>query len=114
MNECIFCDIINGEVKGEIVYQDTSVVAFKDIKPQAPVHFLIVPRRHIASLLDLEQVDEGLIGHIGSVATKLAKEHGISETGFRLVINCGAEAGQSVFHIHFHLLGGRPMRWPPG
>lgn len=114
MRECIFCDIIEGKIQGELLHQDDSVVAIKDINPQAPVHFLIVPRRHIDTLLDLKQEDEGLIGHICSVATQLAKDHGISEKGFRLVVNCGAEAGQSVFHIHFHLLGGRSLKWPPG
>ena len=114
MNECIFCGIINCEVKGEIVYQDTSVVAFKDINPQAPVHLLVVPRKHIATLLDLEQGDQGLIGDIIVAGAKLARDHGISNEGFRVVANCGSGAGQSVFHIHFHLLGGRAFSWPPG
>ena len=114
VNECIFCAIIKGELKGEIVYQDSSVVAIKDINPQAPVHLLVIPRKHIATLLDLERGDEGVMGDIIAVGTKLARDHGISEGGFRLVANCGSGAGQSVFHIHFHLLGGRPMKWPPG
>ena len=114
MNECIFCGIIKGEFKGEIVYQDNSVVAFKDINPQAPVHLLVVPRKHIATLLDLDPGDQGVISDIFSASAKLAKDHGISEEGYRVVANCGSAAGQSVFHIHFHLLGGRPMKWPPG
>ena len=114
MADCLFCGIISGEIKGEVVYQDRSVVAFKDINPKAPVHLLIVPRKHIATLLDVEQVDKGLFGDILFAANKLARDHGISEDGFRVVLNCGAGAGQSVFHIHLHLLGGRALRWPPG
>ena len=98
----------------EFLYQDETVVAIRDINPQAPVHLLVLPRRHIPTLLDLEQEDEELLGHICSVATKLAIDHGVSRMGFRLVVNCGAEAGQSVYHIHFHLMGGRSMQWPPG
>ncbi|MFQ5850994.1 MAG: histidine triad nucleotide-binding protein [Candidatus Binatia bacterium] len=114
MSDCLFCGIINGNVKGEIVYQDSSVVAFKDINPKAPVHLLIVPRRHIGTLLDVNREDKGLMGDVLCAAAQLARDHGISEEGFRVVVNCGAGAGQSVFHIHFHLLGGRPLRWPPG
>ena len=114
MADCLFCGIISGEIKGEIVYQDSSVVAFKDINPKAPVHLLIVPRKHIATLLDVEQGDKGQFGDILFAASKLARDHGISEDGFRVVLNCGAGAGQSVFHIHLHLLGGRALRWPPG
>ena len=114
MSDCLFCRIVRGDVKGNIVYQDNSVVAFKDINPKAPVHLLIVPRKHIATLLDLQQEDHSLIGKIFSVVNQLAKDQGIAQGGFRVVVNCGARAGQSVFHIHFHLLGGRPMAWPPG
>ncbi|MCZ6450954.1 MAG: histidine triad nucleotide-binding protein [Deltaproteobacteria bacterium] len=114
MADCLFCGIVNGDVKGEVVYQDSSVVAFKDINPKAPVHLLIVPRKHIATLLDVEQVDKGLFGDIFFAANKLARDHGISQDGFRVVFNCGEGAGQSVFHIHLHLLGGRAMTWPPG
>ncbi len=114
MSDCLFCGVIKGDVKGSIVYQDNSVVAFKDINPKAPVHLLIVPRKHIVTLLDLQQEDKSLIGDIFSVANQLAKDQGIAKDGFRVVVNCGAGAGQSVFHIHFHLLGGRPMTWPPG
>ncbi|MCZ6624372.1 MAG: histidine triad nucleotide-binding protein [Deltaproteobacteria bacterium] len=114
MADCLFCGIVNGDVKGEVVYQDSSVVAFKDINPKAPVHLLIVPRKHIATLLDVEQEDKGLLGDILFAANKLARDHGISQDGFRVVFNCGEGAGQSVFHIHLHLLGGRAMTWPPG
>ena len=114
MADCLFCGIVNGDVKGEVVYQDSSVVAFKDINPKAPVHLLIVPRKHIATLLDVGQEDKGLFGDILFAANKLARDHGISQDGFRVVFNCGEGAGQSVFHIHLHLLGGRAMTWPPG
>jgi len=114
MKDCLFCGIIEGKVKGELVYEDPSVVAFKDIGPKAPVHILIVPRKHIASLLDLEPSDGPLVGAIFRVAAKLAQEQGIANKGFRVVVNCGADAGQTVLHLHYHLLGGRHMNWPPG
>ena len=114
MSDCLFCRIVNGEIKGDIVYQDGSVVAFKDINPQAPVHILIVPRKHIATLLEFAEGDKGLVYDIFSAAAKLAKEQGIAKDGFRVVVNCGPGAGQTVYHIHYHLLGGRPLRWPPG
>ena len=114
MSDCLFCGIIKGDIQGAIVYQDNSVVAFKDISPKAPVHLLLVPRKHLATLLDMQEEDKGLMGDIFYLAAKLARDHGISEDGFRVVINCGAGAGQSVYHVHFHLLGGRPFTWPPG
>lgn len=114
VSECLFCGIVKGEVKGDIVYQDNSIVAFRDINPKAPVHLLIVPRKHIATLLDVEEGEKGLIGDIFYLAAKLARDQGISKDGFRLVVNCGPGAGQSVYHIHFHLLGGRSFTWPPG
>ncbi|MBI2360060.1 MAG: histidine triad nucleotide-binding protein [Deltaproteobacteria bacterium] len=114
MSSCLFCDIIEGRAKGNIVHQDGSLVAFKDINPKAPVHLLIVPRKHIASLLDLQQDDRELIGGVLTVASKLARDNGVAEEGFRVVVNSGPNAGQSVFHIHFHLLGGRRLGWPPG
>lgn len=114
MSGCLFCGIVSGDVKGSIVYEDGAVVAFRDINPQAPVHVLIIPRKHIATLLDVEEKDQGIIGHIYSVAARLANDHGISREGYRVVVNCGPAAGQSVYHIHFHLLGGRSFRWPPG
>jgi histidine triad (HIT) family protein len=114
MSDCLFCGIIQGEVKGNIVYQDASTVAFRDVRPQAPVHILIVPRKHVATVLDLADVDRDLVGHIFQVAARLAKDEGISESGFRVVVNCGRQAGQTVYHLHFHLLGGRDLGWPPG
>lgn len=114
MSDCLFCGIVKGEIKGNIIYQDNSVVAFKDINPRAPVHLLIVPRKHISTLLDLQQEDKLLIGDIFSAANQLARDQEISTGGFRVVVNCGPGAGQTVFHLHFHLLGGRPMAWPPG
>ena len=112
--DCLFCKIIEGEIDSDIVYEDERVIAFKDIEPQAPVHFLIVPRKHIATLLDLEEEDNELIGHIYQVANQLAEEEGIAEDGFQIISNCGEAGGQSVFHIHYHLLGGRDLQWPPG
>ncbi len=114
MSDCLFCGIIEGKIRGELVYQDDSVVAFKDIGPKAPVHILIVPRKHIPTLLDLEPSDGPLVGEIFRVAAKLAAEQGIAEKGFRVVVNSGADAGQTVFHLHYHLLGGRHLGWPPG
>jgi histidine triad (HIT) family protein len=114
MNDCLFCGIVEGRIKGTVVYQDESVVAFKDVRPQAPVHILIVPRKHVATILDLETNDQAVIGQIFFVVKKLAREQGIAESGFRVVVNSGADAGQSVFHLHFHLLGGRHLGWPPG
>jgi histidine triad (HIT) family protein len=114
MNDCLFCGVVEGRVKGDIVYRDESVVAFRDIRPQAPVHILIVPRKHVATVLDLEASDSAVVGQIFLLIAKLAREQGVAESGFRVVVNSGADAGQSVFHVHFHLLGGRPFRWPPG
>jgi histidine triad (HIT) family protein len=114
VSECLFCGIIAGKVKGEIVHRDEKIVVIKDINPQAPVHLLIIPRKHIATSLEIIEEDKDLVGQIFLVANQLAKVHGIAQDGFRVVINCGPEAGQSVYHIHFHLLGGRVLRWPPG
>ena len=114
MSDCLFCGIVDGSVKANLVYQDDAVVAFNDIAPRAPVHILIIPRKHVASLSDIAESDYALIGAIFQVAAKLAREHGIAESGYRVVVNSGADAGQSVLHIHYHLLGGRQLGWPPG
>ncbi len=114
MSQCLFCRIIAGEVAGEIVHQDEKVIAIKDINPQAPLHLLLMPRKHIATLFEVGEEDKELLGHVFLVANLLAKNHGVAQGGFRIVVNCGPEAGQSVYHIHFHLLGGRSMKWPPG
>ena len=114
MSDCLFCGIVDGKIKVNVVYQDDAVVAFKDIAPKAPVHILIIPRKHLASVSDIAEQDRALIGEIFQVAAKLAHEHGIAESGYRVVVNSGADAGQSVFHLHYHLMGGRQMTWPPG
>lgn len=114
MNGCLFCGIVEGKVKANIVYEDQRIVAFSDIRPQAPVHILLIPRKHIAGVLDIEPSDRELIGDIFQAAARLAREKGIADSGFRVTVNSGADAGQSVFHLHYHLLGGRPMTWPPG
>ena len=114
MADCLFCRIVAGEIPGAIVYQDDRLVAFKDINPQAPMHLLIVPRRHIASLNDLASSDDGLVGEMIRRAAALAREHGHADRGYRTVFNCNADAGQTVFHIHLHVLGGRRLGWPPG
>ena len=114
MADCLFCKIIAGEIKGALVYEDASVVALKDINPQAPLHALVMPRRHIATINDLTPGDDALVGSMFRAAATLAKQHGYDQRGYRTVFNCNAEAGQSVFHIHLHVLGGRSMTWPPG
>ena len=114
MSDCLFCGIVEGKIKGNILSLDDSVVAFKDINPKAPVHVLIIPRRHVAGVLELNAEDGAMIGHIFEIAVRLAREQGIADSGFRVVVNSGADAGQSVFHLHYHLLGGRRMTWPPG
>lgn len=112
--DCIFCKIISGEIKANLLYQDKDVIALDDINPTAPHHKLIIPRRHIATINDLTIADTSLIGHMVLVAKQIAKENGMAEPGYRLVFNCNSGGGQAVFHIHLHLIGGRPMNWPPG
>lgn len=112
--DCLFCKMVSGQIKPNTIYEDDDMLAFKDINPQAPVHVLIVPKKHIATLNDLGQGDTQLIGKMHLTAVKIAKDSGVGESGFRTVMNCNADAGQSVFHIHLHLLGGRFLRWPPG
>jgi histidine triad (HIT) family protein len=114
MPDCLFCKIIAGEIKGAIVYQDERIVALADINPQAPTHLLVLPRRHISSLNELSPADDALVGEMTRRAAALAKEHGHAERGYRTVFNCNADAGQTVFHIHMHVLGGRRLAWPPG
>jgi histidine triad (HIT) family protein len=114
MSECLFCRIISGEIPGSIVHEDEHLVAFKDINSQAPMHLLIVPRRHIASLNELTADDDQLVGEMIRRAAALAAANGYAERGYRTVFNCNADAGQTVFHIHLHVLGGRRLAWPPG
>ncbi len=111
---CLFCRIVNAEIPARKVYEDNELVAFEDINPQAPLHVLVVPKRHIATLNDLQAVDDQLVGTITRRGAAIAKERGVDGSGYRTVWNCNAEAGQTVFHIHMHVLGGRHMRWPPG
>ena len=111
--DCLFCKIAAKQIPAKIVYEDPEVFAFEDIGPQAPTHLLICPRKHVGSLEDVTHADEAMLGRLQLVAAKLAKERNLSE-GYRTVINTGSHAGQSVLHLHVHLLGGRSMRWPPG
>jgi len=112
--DCLFCRILAKEVPAKIVHEDEQAVAFDDINPQAPTHVLIVPRRHIAGLNDVTAADGALLGHLQLVAAQIARQRGLAESGYRTVLNTGRGAGQSIFHVHLHLLGGRGLRWPPG
>ena len=114
MADCLFCRIIKREIPASIVYEDDRVLAFNDINPQAPTHVLVVPKRHIASLNDLTADDDQIVGELSRRAAAIATERGISAGGYRTVFNTNLDAGQTVFHIHLHLLGGRVMHWPPG
>tara|TARA_B100000676_G_scaffold1128_1_gene1034 strand:- start:204 stop:548 length:345 start_codon:yes stop_codon:yes gene_type:complete len=114
MVDCLFCKIIDGDIPGDIVYETDSVLAFNDINPTAPVHVLIIPKEHIATLNDLEEKDAQTIGELILAAKKIANDKGISESGYRTVFNCNKDAQQTVFHIHLHLIAGRQMTWPPG
>jgi histidine triad (HIT) family protein len=114
MNDCLFCRISAKKIPADIIYEDSEAVAFNDINPKAPVHVLIVPKKHISTSLDITDEDNVLVGHLFRLAGQIAKEKGIAERGFRLVMNTNTDAGQTVFHIHLHLLGGRQMHWPPG
>ena len=114
MNDCIFCKIAAGEIPADIVYDDGEVLAFRDINPEAPVHLLLIPRRHIATLNDLSEADAALVGRLYLAGQQIAVELSVAESGYRTVINCNRDAGQLVFHIHMHLLAGRELGWPPG
>lgn len=112
--DCLFCRIAAGEIPATIVHQDDDLVAFKDINGQAPLHLLIIPRRHIATINDLSSADDALVGSMLRTAAALAAQHGYADRGYRTVLNCNRDAGQTVFHIHLHLLAGRGLSWPPG
>ena len=112
--DCIFCNIAQEKISSDMVYKGGDIVAFKDLNPQAPVHILIVPKKHISKISDLKKEDSQLLTDMVLVANKLAGDNNLTEGGYRLVFNCGKEAGQAVFHIHLHLLGGRSFSWPPG
>jgi len=112
--DCLFCKIIRREIKAEVVAEEDSLTAFKDIQPQAPTHLLIIPNEHIPSLADAREGQAGLLGRGLLFANRLARQYQLENSGYRVVVNNGAGAGQTVFHLHLHLLGGRPMQWPPG
>jgi histidine triad (HIT) family protein len=114
MTDCLFCKILDGKIASDIVHKDDKVVAFRDINPQAPLHALVVPREHIATINDLRSDHDALVGHMLRVAAQLAREAGFADSGYRTVLNCNSHAGQTVFHIHLHVLGGRHLGWPPG
>ena len=114
MSDCIFCKIANGEIPTNYIYEDDMVVAFNDIAPQAPEHIIIIPREHISSALQLDDANADVVGHIFKVASKIARDKGFAENGFRIVNNCGKDGGQTVGHLHFHVLAGRNIGWPPG
>jgi histidine triad (HIT) family protein len=113
-SDCVFCRIIAGELPARIVHQDDRVVAIEDANPQAPMHVLVMPRRHIATLNDLTPADDGLVGELIRRAAAIARERGVADSGYRTVFNCNRGAGQTVFHIHLHVLAGRGLSWPPG
>lgn len=114
MSECLFCKIINGDIPADIVYESDAALAFRDINPKAPTHVLIIPRRHVSTINDIEPDDESLVGSLFTAARSIAADEGLADDGYRVVMNCNEAAGQSVFHIHLHLLGGRTLNWPPG
>ena len=114
MADCLFCKMVSGEINPDTVYEDDDILAFKDINPQAPLHVLIIPKAHIATVNDLSDANAATGGRLFLTAKQIAADNGLTDPGYRLVMNCNAGAGQTVFHIHLHLLGGRPMTWPPG
>jgi histidine triad (HIT) family protein len=113
-DSCAFCKIVRGEAQADILHRDDTVLAFRDIRSAAPTHILIIPTKHLSGMQDMDSDDAALFGHMVSVARDLARSEGVDSSGYRLVINTGWDAGQSVFHLHIHLLGGRRLRWPPG
>ena len=113
-DDCLFCKILAGEIPADIIFESDDAIAFRDINPQASTHVLIIPRRHVATMNDLEAGDESLVGNLFLAARKIAADEGIADAGYRVVMNCNAAAGQTVFHLHLHLLGGRQLGWPPG
>ncbi len=114
MTDCLFCKIRDGEIPADIVYENDDVIAFRDVNPQAPLHVLIVPRKHIATVNDVQPDDAMVMGKLFLAAQHIAAQEDIADDGYRLVVNCNSKAGQTVFHIHMHVLGGRNMTWPPG
>ena len=114
MSDCLFCKMVAGEIKPDVVFEDDAVMAFRDANPQAPLHVLIIPRVHIATTNDLTEENADIVGKLYLAAKQIAADEGVAEPGYRMVMNCNPGAGQSVYHIHLHLLGGRAMGWPPG
>lgn len=114
MENCLFCKMVAGDIPADIVYENDDVLAFRDINPQAPVHILIIPKQHIAMINDVAEEDAAVMGKLFLAAKHIAKAEGVADEGYRTVMNCGAAAGQSVFHVHLHLLAGRALQWPPG
>ena len=114
MTDCLFCKIRDGEIPGDVVFENDNMLAFRDVNPQAPTHILIIPKKHISTVNDLEENDEAIMGELFRTAKLIAAQEGVSDDGYRLVVNCNEKAGQTVFHIHMHLLAGRAMTWPPG
>lgn len=112
--DCLFCKILNGDIPADIVYESDSAIAFRDVSPQAPTHVLVIPRKHIATINDLGEDDQEIVGSLYIAAKDIARAEGLSDEGYRAVMNCNEGAGQSVFHIHLHVLGGRALSWPPG
>lgn len=112
--DCVFCKIINKEIPSDIIYEDSDVIAFNDLDPQAPIHFLVIPKKHIQSIATLEEADSQIISHVFATIKKITSEKGLDENGYRVVTNVGEDGGQSVPHLHFHVLGGRGFKWPPG
>jgi histidine triad (HIT) family protein len=112
--DCLFCKILNREIPAEIIYESESAIAFRDVNPKAPTHVLVIPRKHISTINDLEAGDQETVGSLYMAAQDIARQEGIAEPGYRTVMNCNEAAGQTVFHIHLHVLGGRPLAWPPG
>lgn len=113
-DDCLFCKILDGEIPAEIIHESDTTIAFRDINPQAPTHVLVIPRRHISTINDLDEKDAELVGEMYLAAKAIAADEGVADLGYRAVMNCNEGAGQSVFHIHLHVLGGRPLDWPPG
>lgn len=114
MSNCIFCKIANKEIPSEIIYEDDLILAFNDLEPQAPAHLLVIPKKHIPSLNEIDKEDSHIISHVFKVIPEIAEKKGIKESGYRVINNCGENGGQTVNHIHFHVLGGRNLTWPPG
>ena len=114
MSDCLFCKMVSGEIQPDVVFEDDEVLAFRDVHPQAPMHVLVIPKVHIPTVNDLTSEHAGLVGKMYLAAQQIAAGEGVAEPGYRMVMNCNPEAGQSVYHIHLHVLGGRPMSWPPG